>query len=300
MTTLTDRYVAETLRGIPQKQRADIEAELRTLVADAIDDRLDSGTPPAEAESAVLTELGSPRRLAASYTDRPLALIGPDLYLDYLRALTVLLSTIVPLWFLLQGVTTFVAGSTALESFGSALVGAIETGVAIAFFVTLVFAIVERSRGVRARAKAAWHPSGLPEVRDRRGYFAELVGGSIFLVVIASVLLVLQADGSGPIEAGLWASGTFYVALFYAIVSISSHVLTWYTGASAATALATIVLGVLFAVPAVWLAASGRLLDTEFFAPGVAPVVTVVVISLVVLFAAMDSIDAISRAVRKR
>lgn len=33
---LTDRYVAEALRSLPARQRSDIEAELRTLIADAI------------------------------------------------------------------------------------------------------------------------------------------------------------------------------------------------------------------------------------------------------------------------
>jgi hypothetical protein len=299
MTTLTDRYVAETLRSIPQRQRADIEAELRTLVADAIYDRLENGTPPAEAELDVLTGLGSPRSLAASYTDRPLALIGPDLYLDYVRVLTVLLSTVVPLWFLIHGVTTFVAGSTALVSFGTALYGAIETGVTIAFVVTLVFAVVERTRVGRSRAAAPWHPSRLPEVRDRRGYVAELVGGTIFLVVIASTLIVLQSGGGGPIRPDLWQSGAFYVILFYAIVSISFHVVTWYTGASVATAIATIVFQLLFAVPAIWLAASGRLINPDFFADG-GSVAVIVVIAVVALLSLMDSVDAVAKAVTKR
>ena len=41
--TLTDRYVAATLRTVPEKQRPDIEKELRASIADAIDDRLEAG-----------------------------------------------------------------------------------------------------------------------------------------------------------------------------------------------------------------------------------------------------------------
>lgn len=316
MTTLTDRYVAETLRGIPRHQRADIEAELRTLIVDAVDDRVESGSETDAAERAVLADLGSPRRLAASYTDRPLSLIGPELYLDYLRVLTVLLSTVVPIWFLFTGITTFASGVDAITTLGAALYGAVETGMTIAFFTTVVFAVIERSRRMRSRQSVAWDPSSLPEVRDKRGYFAELIGGTAFFLIITATLIVLQTVGAvageGPIRAGLWDSGVFYLALFYAMVSISLHVVTWYTGSSAATAIATVTLDVLFAVPAVWLTASGRLLNPDYFdlvswsdgarfgwSDGLG-VVTAVVVVVVLLLSLMDSIGAIARAARSR
>ena len=106
-STLTDRYVAEAVRGIPAAQRADIETELRASIADAIDDRMEAGADAAAAELDVLTELGAPRRLAASYSARPTALIGPDLYPDFVRVLTALLATVVPIWFLFSGIVTF-------------------------------------------------------------------------------------------------------------------------------------------------------------------------------------------------
>src|SRR5262245_64492392 len=95
-TTLTDRYVDATLRRVPARQRPDIERELRASIADAVDDRLEAGGDPAEAEEAVLTDLGDPARLAAGYADRPLHLIGPAFFLDYTRLLRALLVTVVP------------------------------------------------------------------------------------------------------------------------------------------------------------------------------------------------------------
>ncbi|WP_394297053.1 HAAS signaling domain-containing protein [Nocardiopsis valliformis] len=94
--------MAETLHGLPRRQRGDIEAELRALVADGVEDRGKTGADPVTAEREVLTELGAPRRLASGYADRPLFLIGPDLYLDYVRVLKALLSTLVPLWFVIS------------------------------------------------------------------------------------------------------------------------------------------------------------------------------------------------------
>src|SRR3546814_3153315 len=72
MTTspsLTDRYVAAVLRALPEDKRADIEKELRTSIADAIDARTETGEPAAEAERAVLQELGDPARLAAGRSE---------------------------------------------------------------------------------------------------------------------------------------------------------------------------------------------------------------------------------------
>ena len=106
-SSLTDRYVAATLRSLPDRQRQDIEAELRALVADA---RREAGVDADSAERQVLTELGAPARLAASYSDRSLNLIGPEFYLDYVRVLTVLLSTLVPLWFVIFALVTFADG----------------------------------------------------------------------------------------------------------------------------------------------------------------------------------------------
>ena len=48
--TLTDRYVAATLRSVPKRQRADIDAELRALIADGIEDRLEAGATTESAE----------------------------------------------------------------------------------------------------------------------------------------------------------------------------------------------------------------------------------------------------------
>ena len=97
MTTLTDRYVWAVLRAVPEAQRAELERELRALVADTIDARLAAGTPAAEAERAALIELGDPERLAARYTDQNLYLIGPRLYLEWRRVLFMLLPVVPPI-----------------------------------------------------------------------------------------------------------------------------------------------------------------------------------------------------------
>ena len=74
MSTLADRYVWGVLRNVPESQRAELEPEIRALIADAVDARTAgteaTATVTASAETverAALTELGDPEVLAARY-----------------------------------------------------------------------------------------------------------------------------------------------------------------------------------------------------------------------------------------
>jgi hypothetical protein len=71
-TNHPDRSVrrGDPCAACPRDRRSDIERELRASIADAVDGRIDAGGEPADAEVAVLTELGDPARLAAGYADR--------------------------------------------------------------------------------------------------------------------------------------------------------------------------------------------------------------------------------------
>ncbi|MEJ7803136.1 MAG: permease prefix domain 1-containing protein [Candidatus Limnocylindria bacterium] len=83
MTQLTERYLAASVRGLPEAQRTDVERELRSSIADALEDRVTAGEDRVAAEKAVLEGLGDPVRLAAGIAGRPLHLIGPDLFVEY-------------------------------------------------------------------------------------------------------------------------------------------------------------------------------------------------------------------------
>ena len=97
-SSLTDRYVTATVRDLDDDQRVEVERELRTTIEDMIDGRVEGGAPSRrDAERAVLAELGDPVRLAAGYSGRPLYLIGPSVYPQWRRVMTVLLTTLVPL-----------------------------------------------------------------------------------------------------------------------------------------------------------------------------------------------------------
>jgi hypothetical protein len=96
-SSLTDRYVAATLRSVPKPQRPDIERELRASIGDAVDARVDNGERQDDAEFAALTDLGTPALLAANYSGRSLNLIGPEVYLQYTKTLKALALIALPI-----------------------------------------------------------------------------------------------------------------------------------------------------------------------------------------------------------
>ena len=55
MTSLADRYVHATTRELPSARRAEIGRELRTSIADQVDERVASGEAPEQAELAVIS-----------------------------------------------------------------------------------------------------------------------------------------------------------------------------------------------------------------------------------------------------
>ncbi|MFT4136188.1 permease prefix domain 1-containing protein [Microbacterium sp.] len=273
--TVIDRYVDTAMRTVPEKQRADLSAELRTLIADQVDARVESGEAPDAAESAVLTGLGDPDQLAAGYTGRPLHLIGPRYFLTWRRLLRALL------WIVLPCVTIVVTLGAALSGAGPGeIAGAVAVAlghavVHIGFWTTLVFAIIERATPSDRRGVVrSWTVDDLPEPRLTSVSAIDVVGAVLLRVGLAGYLLfdhfVLPTLSSPNIDAGvsLFAAGLWpgwlmflfvVMALDIALVIVVCIVGRW------TPALATVraVLTTVAVVPAIWLLVTGRLINPE-------------------------------------
>lgn len=166
MTTLVERYVYQVGRYLPEKERAEIETELRSQIQDQLDDRY--GNAPTQTEiAAVLTELGEPRKMAASY-GREQYLVGPDLY-PYLMTTLRHGWVIVPV--LVVFVTVFEALVTAQPSnvialFIEAMLGALQAALIFTGVAVLIFAVLQQS-GERLDLKPKpFDPLELPAVDD--------------------------------------------------------------------------------------------------------------------------------------
>ena len=148
---LIDRYIAEVGKHLPRKNRADIEAEIRSTLEDMLDERKQGDGPADEATVLqLLKEYGSPREVAATYqTHQHQYLIGPRLFPIFERVVRIVLAIVVGASLIGLGVGLAEKGFSGPE-FVSTLgewAGGLFSGLIAAFGnIVLVFAIIERTR----------------------------------------------------------------------------------------------------------------------------------------------------------
>ena len=228
-TTLTDRYVAAVRRGIPAAQRDDLERELRASIADAIDDRIESGADPDAAERETIAELGDPIELTARYAGRPLHLIGPTHYADWKRLMVVLELTVVPVTLAALIVVGLMKGQGAGAAIGDAVWTSLVVATQLAFWITAMFAVIERLPSTRDHRIAGWTPDMLPETSRSLTSPREFVAESAFLALLATALIVSPfvspfADAAGApiplIDPWMWSNGLIAVLVAVLLAQI--------------------------------------------------------------------------------
>ncbi|MEV2240885.1 permease prefix domain 1-containing protein [Micromonospora sp. NPDC049891] len=273
MTSLTDRYLAATLRSVPTGRREEIATELRASIGDMIDDRTAAGQDAGAAEREVLTELGDPAQLAARYADRRLQLIGPTYYLAWQRLLILLLSIVPAIAGVAVGVVQATVSDNPAGAIGSGVSVAFNVAVQIAFWVTLVFAVLERLG--TPLDLPDWSVDQLPDHPVERDVtLTDVCASIVFLVLLIAFLpwqqfqSVIGPDGErlpilDPALWGFWLPLLLVVLLASIGLEIAKYRArrwTWpLVGVNA-------VLNLAFAVPAIWLLANDRLLNPEFVA----------------------------------
>ncbi|MER2136155.1 MAG: permease prefix domain 1-containing protein [Arthrobacter sp.] len=277
MSTLTDRYVFAALRSIPEGQRGDIERELRGSITDDVEARVESGQSPVEAETAVLTELGDPARLAAQYTGRELYLIGPDLFLDWWRLLKTLAIIITPIAFVgTVFVRMAVAPGEPAGAFGSAIGTAISVLVHVGFWVTLAFAIIQFN-GTRRKdlGLQPWSPAMLPQVpRKSQVSLGDTIAAVVLLAFFIGLLLWQRVGsllylGGEPVvvlQEDLWSFWLPYVIVLLVIEAGFAVVLYLAGRWTYAFAAVNTVLALAFMLPVLWLLATDQVFDWAFLA----------------------------------
>jgi len=158
--TLTDRYIAAAVRGVPADQKADIEADIRSLILDTMEVHEGEVEDPEHLERIALEELGDPERLASTYLDRELALIGPRYYLQWKKYTFWLLVLVVPTIAIVSFIATIADSSSAWEAILDVIATAGTVGVQMVFWLTFAFFIADRY-GKEPVEK--WKVSDLPE-----------------------------------------------------------------------------------------------------------------------------------------
>ena len=316
-TTWTDRYIDETVRHVPRDKRVSVAADLRRSIATSVDGRRAAGESPAEAERAALIELGDPLRVATTYTGRPLYLIGPMLYPDYIRLLRLLLAVVVPI----VASVVFLASAVAGQDAGRAIVGAggaaVSAAVQVAFWTTVVFAVLERRRSPADTVPQTWELDDLPEPRDPRVGLGETVASVAGLSLLIWFLLWRPGyqpslDPGGPsipiLDPTLSSFWIPYLVLVL-LASIALELTKYHTGRwTISLAAINSALSLAFAIPAVWLLQTDQVLNPEFLA-AIQPTIAVtplgytvptLISTIIVVVCALDITDGWWKALRSR
>ncbi|WP_299092896.1 hypothetical protein [uncultured Metabacillus sp.] len=143
---LINVYIQEVTRRLPEKNRKDIALELRSTIEDMLPDDYSE-----EDVKSVLEKLGSPVTLASGYLDRPMHLIGPR-YFDVYVTLLKMILPIATVISLISVIAEYFIGyngqeaviNVALDITGFGIWRMIEVGIQTFFWLTVVFAVIER------------------------------------------------------------------------------------------------------------------------------------------------------------
>lgn len=232
MKKLIENYVSELGRRLPRKIRTDIEAEIRSILQDMLDERSQKSGKPVDEEMtiAVLKAYGAPEKVANSYLGERY-LIGPRLYPIFMLVLRIVLMVTGILAAIGLGVAVYQTTLTPLHAFET-VIKAIATFAAsvltILGNIVFIFAILEWAL-FRAGAKVGfkdlpkekeWDPRSLTKVSPPNQVkmgdtIAEIVGCFAAIVIFNFYPQIIGFTPSlnSVVESGSWTSITFFPLL---------------------------------------------------------------------------------------
>ncbi|MGG0657350.1 HAAS signaling domain-containing protein [Rummeliibacillus pycnus] len=209
---LIEIYIQEVTRRLPQKSREDIALELRSTIEDMLPDDYSE-----EDTKAVLEKLGSPVTLASGYLDRPMHLIGPRYFDVYLTLLKMILPIAAVISLISMFAEHFIGYSgeqavlnVVLSLMGEGIGRIIEVGIQVFFWLTLVFAILERTDKVSdeqplTASLKKWTPNDLKNISyipKKKAISKGEVFGSLMWTAIWSTLYFYANHLVGVYERG--------------------------------------------------------------------------------------------------
>jgi hypothetical protein len=237
-TKLFDRYVHEVGRRLPKKQRADVEAELHSLLMDALQDRIGEEAEAKDnleaTQVAILEEFGPPAKVAAGYAPPKRYLIGPRVFDLYLLVAAVVAGSLSLVFLVILPILTMLGEPEPLSALLSYLVGIIDDylGALLAGLgsVTLTFAILERvlpDSALDTEDEETWNPRDLPEIEDTDQTRVQ-IGGLIIETVLTAIALIVFNLFPQWIGIGFVASLDDAPARWYAIPLLAPVFFTIY------------------------------------------------------------------------
>lgn len=168
---LIEVYIHEVTRRLPEKSREDIGLELHSTIEDMLPDDYSE-----EDVKECLKKMGNPAILASGYRDKPMHLIGPLYYDVYITLLKMILPIAAVISLITMNAEYFIGyhGQEAvinviLDIVGLGISKIIEVSIQVFFWLTLIFAILERTaKGKGEQSLTAslkkWTPDDLKDI----------------------------------------------------------------------------------------------------------------------------------------
>ncbi len=196
---IIDRYVYTVTKRLLEKDRREVEENLR----ESIDDMLPDNYTEADVEETLVT-LGNPALLAEKYRDTPHSLIGPALYNNYLSVLKIVLIVVVcsaPLMTFLSLLTAEPVenGLNLVVTFFVQILAFIFEAAFQAFaWVTVLFAVMDRVNSPYFRWPYTGKEWTLSDLDDTVPSKKNEIGKSDPIVSIIFTLLFITVFGFFP------------------------------------------------------------------------------------------------------
>ncbi len=221
---LIDKYISEVGDYLPGRQKADIQAEIRSLIEDMLDERSRASNRARDDNGLiveVLKEFGSPRKIASSYLPQRY-LIGPQLFPTFMLVLRIVFMIVVIVTVVTLSVSLVQNAHSVDEGikiFTQSLVNFVTSALSILGNIVFVFAIVEwLSPKVWKEKIETWDPLSMDLQEESERIKPMEMIWSIFFTILAILVFNFYSQIIGMvyvIEDGTWTRFLNLSAEFY-------------------------------------------------------------------------------------
>lgn len=234
---LFDRYVRQVERRLPRKQRADVAAELHSLLVDALQGRMAERGLEVDEDSeddqvAVLREMGPPAEVAGQYMPPHRYVVGPRVFNLYLIVVAATLGAMTLGYVILLGLALWGSENAWVEplsTLGDLLPQYVNSLLAGLGSITVVFAILERvlpDSALQLDDDEEWDPRTLPAIEDRTEVKVNELIVEIVLCAVGLLILNLFPHWIGMTFGSVSGRETrWYVQIFALSQEFYTHYL---------------------------------------------------------------------------
>ena len=216
MNNLIERYVNEVVKRLKESERDEVSKELNANIYDMLSDN-----PDEQEVKDVLTNLGSPKKLASKYKGNKNYLISPEIYDTYIGVLKWIVPTVSVISFVLG---TIIGIFENLENgLGELIWGSMGEGLSYALsgafyalsIVTIVFVIIERVPKDKVSSKwkinDTWNVDELTDrvkAKEKSISLPDSIGELIIVSILEIIFLLIV---TGLIQIPITINGTQYL-----------------------------------------------------------------------------------------